>query len=260
MKRTSSKIVVVAYFNERGLLTHDLKNFLKLSTRSFDVHVFHIGELAIHIDEYPNVQFSFCAAGGYDLNAYLCGAVKYMYSEDVDRLIFMNNSIEILEPVLFVRTLELMFERLTVVDFVAVTKSFEETEHYQSYLFGLKKGVLSSQLFRKFIDDGFNSKPLSRFEVIQYFELNTIYSLNNDGFSHDNIYKPHRKSLLRVYLRYLVFFGFVDNSQGLLFPNRVNLSTYSKSEMSALYGFRKIKNSSLMNKLIKVYEKFTELI
>ena len=260
MQRANAKLLIIAYFDARGVLSDDFRTFLKLSSSSFDVHVFHIDEIVVLKADFPNVKFTLCAVAGYDLNAYLFGAVHYMYSKDVEQYIFMNNSIEIVNPGLFMRTLELMFDRLTLVDFIAMTKSFEETEHYQSYLFGLNKRILSSHLFRNLIEDGSFLRPFSRFEVIQYFELNTLNSLKNDGFSHDNFYKPNRSSILIAYFRYLVCLGFVDNSQGLFYPKRINMSTYSKSEMAALYGFRKIKNSSILNKVKKVYERFTKRI
>jgi len=249
-------VIVIAYYDRNSLLTSDFCYLLDQLDCLAKVVVAYVGNLIRPVKTYENVDFIKFDDVGYDLNSYLIGLEKIRSASNVKKYIFINNSILVKNVTLFIHSILLMVNRLESIDFIGFVKSFEEREHYQTFFFGMTRQVAESKFFNRFIERGFHERPISRIEVIEEFELNTCDCLNICAYNHDSLFKPTTLDYLVAYLNYLFVLGFFDNAQALIQPKKLNMATYSKVRILRVYGFKKIKGSSLINKFNKVYEKF----
>lgn len=246
-----STAIAIAYYNKHKLLTNDFIKLCAILKSHYEIIITYNGTISNLAQLDPTIKCFKYGEKGYDLNCYMKG-LEYILSskKGFEKVIFINNSIKILDCFKFKILLEEISQKLDSFDFVGLTKNYEIKPHYQSFLFALSlklNGDIILKLKKKVKDN-----PLiNRSDVIQLFEIETINLLNKYKLKHTHLFNP--KGLVRVkgFFNYLLKLGFLDNLAPLksLNPGIVNPSIFMKREISSLYGFKKIKSTSIINKI-----------
>lgn len=242
--------LIFAVYEKKSKLREDVLQFLNFVSTdpSFQVLLVYNGELTNLNDLPSSIKFISNPTQGYDLNCYLRGFLECK-QEGVSRLIFLNNSIEITDPLVFIKTLKKISGLLDNSTFVSFSLSEEIRPHFQSFLFGINLiDDTNSQVLLKQICLA-NDRPFSRYEVIQEFELKTFeFVVDYLKWTYSVLFIPSFFMRLKAYVNFLLHFGFFDNIRAVFYPNELNFSIFLKKDIHSKFGFKKIKSSSILNK------------
>lgn len=249
-----STAIIIAYYSNQKLLTNDFLRLLNGIKYKYKIIIAYNGTI-LNLDELdPAIECLKYGEKGYDLNCYMKGLDYVLCNENsIESVIFINNSIKVLDVLKFEMLLEEIKHKLEEYDFVGLIKNYEIKPHYQSFLFALSlnlKEDIISKLKKKL-----QVNPLlNRSEVIQIFEIETICLLNKYKLNHTYLFKP--KGLIKTlgYINYILKLGFIDNLVPLksLNADLINPSIFMKKELSLRYGFKKIKTTTTLNKILKI--------
>jgi hypothetical protein len=241
--------IVIAYFSKDSFLEQDFIDAINLISIEYKTLIVYVGDIKNNQELNCSSLFLKYGDQGYDLNCYIEGAKWFSLNFHVSNLIFFNNSFRILNKQKFCQTIKVIETNLNKSDFVFFSKSYEVTPHYQSFFFGFSISRLThfqKCVFHKIISENL---PFTRKQVIEKFELRSIFFVDFYSFSHDFIFKPTKFNFFRAYFFYLITLGFLDYFPALLQPWKLNPSTFLKNSIESKFGFRKIKSSSIINKL-----------
>jgi hypothetical protein len=242
--------IIFAVYESESYLREDTLEFLELVSQNqafklllvYNGSLLNLGKLADSIIVIPNpVQ-------GYDLNCYIRG---FLYSREVDSdsFIFLNNSIYITHPKVFLSTILLIDRELDFWPFVGFSMSKEIRKHFQSFLFGINFSSNPWAKVKLFEICEHNDKAFTRQEVIENFELKSYdYVTKLFDLKYHLIFKPGLLLKVKAYFTYLITFGFLDNMRGLTKSDSINYSLFLKNTIEKKYGFKKIKSTSILNK------------
>lgn len=249
-----STAIVIGYYNKHNLLTNDFIKLCATLKSKYEIILAYNGSISNLALLDPTITHIKYGEKGYDLNCYIKGLDYILESrKNIEKVIFLNNSIKILNFQKFEILIKELDQKLRNYDFVGLIKNHEIKPHYQSFLFALSlnlKEDLISKLKKKL-----QVNPLlNRSEVIQIFEIETICLLNRHKLNHTYLFKP--KGIIKTlgYMNYLLKLGFIDNLVPLksLNADLINPSIFMKKELSLRYGFKKIKTTTTLNKLFKI--------
>ncbi len=139
-----SDFLIYAHYDPNGIIRKDIINFLKISSKNYKKIIFVSTKLnKKEISKFStNTKVIIRKNVGYDFYSYKVG-LNYILKKFVncykEKIYFLNSSIIILEPRKFLRKIiKINFKKNEIW---ALTKSFELTEHLQSFflIFDLKK-------------------------------------------------------------------------------------------------------------------------
>ena len=145
--------LIFAHYHSNGLIRDDILEFLRKSNTFFKKIIFITTNLKINqIKKFPkSVKIIRRKNIGYDFYSYKCGLEYYLkklkknYSNE--NLFFLNSS------VLFIKKNRLINEikkiKISENKFWGLTKSFELTEHIQSYFFCFSSKILLNKIIFK---------------------------------------------------------------------------------------------------------------
>ncbi|GAB3218740.1 hypothetical protein J0A67_03430 [Algoriphagus aestuariicola] len=238
-------------YERNAALREDVIAFLDWISQESDFEVFLVynGELS-NLDRLPSsVRCIPNPTQGYDLNCYIRGFLEARLTGRA-RFVFLNNSVFISNPEVFMRTILSMSRKLEDSPFVAFSLSHEIRKHFQSFLFGIDF-TGHEQVMETVTDTCVRyDRAFTREEVIGLFELKSYDYVVRDfklGFS--VLFQPGLLTKLKGYAAFLLRLGFLDNMRGLIHLDRVNFSLFLKSDIERQFGFRKIKSTTVLNKL-----------
>lgn len=249
-----STAIVIAYYSKHRVLTNDFLELCAILKSKYEIIVSYNGSIS-NLDLLDStIKYIKYGEKGYDLNCYMKGLDYILKSKkSIEKVIFINNSIKILDILKFEMLLDEINHKLGSFDFVGLIKNHEIKPHYQSFLFALSlklKEDIILKLKKKLKDN-----PLiNRSDVIQIFEIETISLLNKYKLKHTYLFKPNGLIKALGYMNYLLKLGFIDNLASLksLNPDLINPSIFMKKELYIRYGFKKIKTTTMLNKLLKI--------
>ncbi len=244
-----SKGIVIAYYSKVGLLTADFITLVKFLKVHYKVVLVYVGDIYNRddlVDDIPLIRYGDV---GYDLNCFLMGFNYLSKRFLVSQFIFFNNSIQVTDNDRFLNLVVTIFEKLRVNSLVGVIKSFEVVPHYQSFCFGISLEEFDKSALMRLNAISSTNTACSRDEVITYFELRTIILADKFLLTHDYVYKPNLVEYFLGFISFLANMGFFDNLIALFQPWKINPTTFLKCTLESKFGFRKIKSSSIINKL-----------
>ncbi len=247
-----SKAIIIAFYSKDNLLSKDFIKMCEMLKKNHEIIISYNGSLLNKEKLGKDIIFLNYNDQGYDLNCYMQGLYHVLINlKNISKCLFLNNSIKIFNHIKFVNALSEIEHKLNSHDIVALTKSYEIKPHYQSYLFGINIKSLKSSLIEELKPFLKENNKLNRNSVIQTFELETISLAEKHGLTHTFIYKPTKTNYFLGYIKYIITFGFLDHPIPLkkLTPSLINPSTFLKGSLNSVYGFKKNKSTSLINKL-----------
>lgn len=89
---------------------------------------------------------------GYDFYSYRVGLDEIMGQGGCKRLLMLNSSFLVLDPLRFRATLDAMLSSLQESDIVGITSSRQWSWHLQTYLLALRGDLLAGEWFREWLD------------------------------------------------------------------------------------------------------------
>lgn len=247
-----SQAIIVAFYSTDNLISNDFIKICKILKNKYEIIISYNGSLLNKEKLDKNIIFLKYNNEGYDLNCYMQGLYHVFTNfNSISKCIFLNNSIKIFDSIKFNEVLSKIEFKLNSYDIVALTKSFEIKPHYQSYLFGVNIKRMKSSLIEELKPFLKANNRLNRNSVIKTFELETISLAEKYGLTHTFLYKPTKMNYIQGFIKYILTLGFFDHPTPLkkLTPSLINPSTFLKGSLNSLYGFKKIKSTSLINKL-----------
>lgn len=247
-------ILVIAHYEPEGKLWFDTLNAILAATAFFDKIYFVSTNLSDEeVDKLPSsVSCVRRENFGYDFYSYREGillALKmFDFQKDVQSLTLMNSSFLVMDPQRFFRNVTSFFD--SAADFCCgATKSFDISEHLQSYLLTFNSTLLAN---KNFIDWWRNMKPINdKREVIINYEVGLSVFLRELDFK---LYAPITGNSTRnpsheYYVELLELFGIVKFELIKKNPAQVNLHVLI-SRICKEKHFRKILFKSLNYKSI----------
>lgn len=247
-----SVAIIVAYYSKDNLLSKDFIKICEMLKKKHKIIVSYNGRLINKKKLGKDITFLKYNDQGYDLNCYM-QALHHVISNlnNISKCLFINNSFKIFNHIKFIEALSNIESKLNSYDIVALTKSYEIKPHYQSYLFGVNIKKMKSSLMEELKPFLKTNNRLNRNSVIQNFELETISLAEKHGLTHTFLYKPTKMNYFLGFIKYIFTLGFLDHPMPLtkLNPSLINPSTFLKGIINSIYGFKKIKSTSLINKL-----------
>lgn len=245
------KIIIFAVYESDNLLRADNIRSINFLSKSYSCYLIYVGKLENLNLLNNSIKVLHYGHKGYDLNSYKLGLNQL--SEDSEnkncKILFFNNSIFIGNYKLFSGLIEKMFSKLDKNDFVAFAENNEITKHFQTFLFGIKLKT-KTKVHDVLIRVSKLNKPIDRQSVIDKFELKNFYYLQKYHLESETILKFNTLEFIRLYFNFIIKLGFIDNKAGIFQPRKINYTTFGKFKTLKLFGFKKIKSSTIISKII----------
>lgn len=242
--------IIFAVYEAESVLRSDTLKFLELVVQNptIEVVLVYNGVLSNLQNLDDSIVVISNPVQGYDLNCYIRGFL-YCRNKNRESFIFMNNSIYITYPRIFLNTLLLIAKKLDFFSFVSFSISREIQTHFQSFLFGINFSSRADLKKRLLEISEEKDIAFTRDEVIQKFELKShFYVTKMFNLNYDLLFNPGLFLRAKAFFNFLITLGFLDNLTGLYRPNSINYSLFLKNTIERKYGFKKIKSTSVLNK------------
>lgn len=185
--------LIFAHFHSKGLLRKDIVNFLKISEFFFTKIYF----ISTKIKEKQKIKISKKIKLisrkniGYDFYSYKIGMdyLKKKFKKNLKNknIYFINSSILFLKPKKIFNILKK--QKIKDNQFWGLSKSFELTEHIQSYFFFFSANLLQNKNIYKWWN---NIKPLKeRQEVVDNYELGLSKLMKSNQIELKSVFKKN---------------------------------------------------------------------
>lgn len=197
--------VIVAHYDEYGVISSDLSNFVNfLQNNNFSVIL-----VSTHLNNNEmykinkNIKTIVRDNYGYDFYSY-CTGIQLISNnwENIDNIILMNSSFKIFDyNKLYSFFLQSIGKKYNQYNLLSLTTSMEVKYHCQSFLLRFNKEVLSNSDFKKW---WLTMEPINdRQQVIYKYELGLTDFILKQGFSSQGLFyvgfARKIKSMLRYY-------------------------------------------------------------
>lgn len=187
------KYLIFAHYHSKGLVRKDIINFINESRKYFTKIVFV--STKINIKELnkisKNIKVIKRKNTGYDFYSYKVGweyiSKILSYNFDSKKIYFVNSSILFLNPKKIINSIDKI--HIEKNEFWGLSRSFELTDHIQSYLF-----FFSGSLFknRNILNWWKKIKPLNtHYKVILKYELGLSKLMIKNNIQLKSIYKKN---------------------------------------------------------------------
>ena len=189
-----SDFLIYAHYDANGIIRKDIINFLKISSKNYKKIIFVSTKLnRKEISKFSkNTKIIIRKNVGYDFYSYKVGLnyiLKKFANYYKEKIYFLNSSIIILEPRKFLRKIiKINFKKNEIW---ALTKSFELTEHLQSFflIFDLKK--IDINLFLNWWKKV--KKYNDRWKVVRQYEIGLSMHFKENNYSLKSLFADNVK-------------------------------------------------------------------
>ncbi len=265
MKKNNYLIFV--HYHSRGFLRNDILNFLKKSDSLFKKIIFVSTNLKFNERKKipKSIKIITRKNIGYDFYSYKCGLEYYLKKLKKDyndeNLFFLNSSILFVEIDKLINKLKKL--KIANNEFWGLTKSYELTEHIQSYFFCFSSKVLTNEIILSWWK---KIKPFKKRQtIIDKYELGLSKLMVKNNIELCSIFKKNiniypKNITQKIKLRYKEIF----HKQKKIYKK--NPTNYFWKDFYNQFGLVKIellksnpKNIDLKN-LIKIIKKKRNLI